>query len=133
MYIKLSQNRKKEWIRHITLGAGAGFLNGLLGAGGGILLVHLFTPKDVHSTPESTRNAFFCTLAAILPMTALSAILYALDGQTARSLTEMTPLVIPAIAGGTAGAFLLERIHATLLKAIFSLLVLYAGISMVMR
>ena len=133
MYIKPSRNRKKEWIRHIALGAGAGFLNGLLGAGGGILLVHLFTPKDVHSTPESTRNAFFCTLAAILPMTALSAVLYTLDGQTARSLTEITPLVIPAIAGGTAGAFLLERIHATLLKTIFSLLVLYAGISMVMR
>ena len=133
MYIKPSQNRKKEWLRHIMLGMGAGFLNGLLGAGGGILLVHLFTPKDSPSTTESTRNAFFCTLAAILPMTALSALLYALDGQTARSLTEMTPLVLPAIAGGTAGAFLLEKIHATLLKTIFSLLVLYAGISMVMR
>ena len=133
MYVKPSSASKKQWIRRITLGAGAGFLNGLLGAGGGILLVHLFTPKNTPSSPESVRNAFFCTLAAILPITALSAAIYMFGAYSQHSAEDITLFVLPAIAGGAVGAVILDRINTTLLKIIFSLLVLYAGIHMVIR
>ena len=99
MYVKPSSASKKQWIRRITLGAGAGFLNGLLGAGGGILLVHLFTPKNTPSSPESVRNAFFCTLAAILPITALSAAIYMFGAYSQHSAEDITLFVLPAIAG----------------------------------
>ena len=132
MYVTPSSASKKQWVRRVTLGAGAGFLNGLLGAGGGILLVRLFTPANTDSSPESVRNAFFCTLAAILPITALSAAMYMFGAQGQTSSVDITFLVMPAIAGGAVGALLLDRINTTLLKTIFSLLVLYAGIRMVM-
>ena len=124
---------KKKLMILVLLGTAAGFINGLLGAGGGILLVWVFSLRNPNDSPEGVRDTFASTLAAILPITALSAILYSLGESGTPSISELAPLILPAIAGGAIGAFLLHRINTMFLKKIFALLILYSGISMVLR
>ncbi|UKI12531.1 MAG: hypothetical protein L6V84_07565 [Oscillospiraceae bacterium] len=94
---------------------GAGFINGLLGAAGGILLVtalpYLPTPSllSVGANPygqagADRRDLFASALAVMLPVSAVSALRYRLAGvdPLPRSLL---PLLLPAAAGGTAGRF----------------------------
>lgn len=133
MYIKPTHESKKKLMMLVLLGAAAGFINGLLGAGGGILLVWVFSSRNPNDSPEGVRDTFASTLAAILPITALSAILYSLGESGTPSISELAPLILPAIAGGAIGAFLLHRINTMFLKKIFALLILYSGISMVLR
>lgn len=133
MYIKPTHESKKKLMMLVLLGAAAGFINGLLGAGGGILLVWVFSLRNPNDSPEGVRDTFASTLAAILPITALSAILYSLGESGTPSISELAPLILPAIAGGAIGAFLLHRINTMFLKKIFALLILYSGISMVLR
>lgn len=133
MYIKPTHESKKKLMMLVLLGAAAGFINGLLGAGGGIILVWGFSLRNPDDSPEGVRNTFASTLAAILPITALSAFLYSLGESGTPSISELSPLILPAIAGGAIGAFLLHRINTTFLKKIFALLILYSGISMVLR
>lgn len=133
MYIKPTHESKKKLMILVLLGTAAGFINGLLGAGGGILLVWVFSLRNPNDSPEGVRDTFASTLAAILPITALSAILYSLGESGTPSISELAPLILPAIAGGAIGAFLLHRINTMFLKKIFALLILYSGISMVLR
>ena len=101
MQITVSRRTGVRLILLLSAGLAAGFLNGILGAGG------------------------------VLPVTLLSAILYAADGRM--DFPSVTPLVLPAVLGGTAGALLLGRINTKLLKKLFALLVIWSGISMLTR
>lgn len=131
MQITVSRRAKTRLILLLSVGAAAGFLNGLLGAGGGILLVYALTAMNPDRSPDAVRNNFAATVAAVLPVTLLSTVLYAADGRM--DFSAVTPLVLPAILGGTAGAFLLGRINTTLLKKLFALLVIWSGLYMLLR
>ena len=67
----------------------------------------------------------------MLPVSAISAISYARlgvwDGEGAARF------ILPALAGGTAGAMLLDRLHAQLLRLIFSAVAAYSGIMMLVK
>lgn len=131
MQITVSRRAKTRLILLLSVGAAAGFLNGLLGAGGGILLIYALTATNPDRSPDAVRNNFAATVAAVLPITLLSTVLYAADGRM--DFSAVTPLVLPAILGGTAGAFLLGRINTTLLKKLFALLVIWSGLYMLLR
>ncbi|MBO5670516.1 MAG: sulfite exporter TauE/SafE family protein [Clostridia bacterium] len=131
MQINVSRRAKTRLILLLSVGAAAGFLNGLLGAGGGILLVYALTALNPDRSPDAVRDNFAATIAAVLPITLLSAILYAADGRM--DFSAVTPLVLPALVGGTAGAFLLGRINTNLLKKLFALLVIWSGLYMLFR
>ena len=131
MYIKATSKAKRSVLFFLLLCAAAGFLNGLLGAGGGILLVWAFHTCIQSPTEDGVRDTFAATLAAIVPITALSAFLY--QSGNLPSMSEMSALILPAIAGGAIGGLLLGKIPTALLKKIFAVLVLYSGISMVFR
>ena len=131
MYIKATSKAKRSVLFFLLLCAAAGFLNGLLGAGGGILLVWAVHTCIQSPTEDGVRDTFAATLAAIVPLTALSAFLY--QSGNLPSMSEMSALILPAIAGGTIGGLLLGKIPTALLKKIFAVLVLYSGISMVFR
>lgn len=131
MQITVSRRAKRRLILLAATGAAAGFLNGLLGAGGGIVLIYALSALNPDKSESGIRDNFASTIACILPVTLLSAFLYAADGRM--DFTAVCPLVLPAIIGGFAGACLLGRINTVLLKKLFALLVIYSGISMILR
>ena len=115
-------------------GLAAGFMNGRLGAGGGILVVWILgwilRPEDC-GTAFDRRDVFASALAAMLPVTAVSAISYAVQGSLVLKGAER--FIIPAVIGGVGGAFLLDRLKTETVRKIFTVIVIYSGIAMLIR
>jgi Sulfite exporter TauE/SafE. len=101
----------------------AGIVNGFIGTGGGIILV-LILSKSIE-----TKDTFATVIAAVLPMSLVSAISYAVQGNV--PFKETAVYILPAIIGGIIGAVLLDKIGVRWLKVIFSVLVVYSGIRMI--
>ncbi len=110
-------------------GLAGGLANGLLGAGGGIIMT--FVLEKAMEDEIERRDIFANVIAATLPISLLSTAIYAGKGNI--SSERFSVFVIPAIVGGLVGAFLLSRISTVWLKRIFALLVIWSGIYMVMR
>ena len=110
-------------------GSIAGFINGLLGSGGGIIIVFLFSL--VMKDKSDARDIFANTLCVTLPISIVSCVVYLLNGNF--DIKGFSPFIIPAIAGGLVGGFLLDRTNTVLLKRIFALLITISGILLVVR
>ena len=109
-------------------------MNGLLGAGGGILLVFIMNAMILRhgtSTEVDNRDILANALASMLPVTVVSVIGYAARGDLPKE--DLTPFIIPAIIGGLGGAWLLDRMNATLVRTIFAVIVIFSGIAMTVR
>lgn len=122
------QNRENGGARAILLGFGAGLINGLLGAGGGILLVkgaQRILPREY----REGRDVFVNALCVMLPLSAVSAIAYVLRGSVHG--LDFAPFILPALIGGIGGGLLLSIIDTGLLRLIFSALVVWSGITMI--
>ena len=103
-----------------------GLVNGILGAGGGMLAVPMLK-KIGFSQKESHTNA----IAIILPITIVSAIVYLL-----KDLVTFSDAVIympTGLIGAVIGTYLLKKISAKWLKNIFGVLMFYAGIRLLLR
>jgi uncharacterized membrane protein YfcA len=117
------------------LGLASGAVNGLLGAGGGILLV-LILPKIfkkygmVGSAIMEGRDFYATALAIMLPASVISAIMYFSQGNVP-NLSTVALLSVPSAIGGYVGAVLLGRLNAVVIKKIFSALVIFAGFRMI--
>ena len=104
---------------------------GLIGAGGGVFIVRSaakLLPRDEKTTP---RDIYATALAVMLPISAVSAISYARLGVWHGE--GAAGFILPAVAGGIAGALLLDRLHTGLLRLIFSAVAVYSGMTMLMR
>lgn len=95
----------------------AGFVNGFLGTGGGIILIFALGLAGIDE-----RDKFATTIAAILPMTLISAFFYK------AKISDASPWLPAGMLGGAAGAFLLDKINLKWLKKLFALMVIWAGI-----
>ena len=106
------------------LGMLAGVVNGFLGTGGGIILMLALSmiPK---SDGDTSRDRFATVIAVILPLSLISAISY---GESA-SLPLAAPYLLPGILGGIVGAILLDKLSVPLIKRLFAIMVIWAGIS----
>jgi uncharacterized membrane protein YfcA len=111
----------------LLLGWCGGFLNGLLGAGGGILLVYGL--RLLLRRKGEEREVYVTALAVMMPLSALSVWRYAQSG--ALSLQLLGVILLPAVAGGLFGAWLLPKISTRVLGRLFSAVVLLSGILMV--
>ena len=115
----------KMWLKKAALhGCAAGFiagiLNGLLGAGGGMVIV----PMLERSGLEPTR-AHATSIAVIVPLCILSAAFYLQGGSL--KLTDALPYIPAGLIGAYAGAKLLPHIPARILRRIFGAFMLYAA------
>ncbi|MBQ8208691.1 MAG: sulfite exporter TauE/SafE family protein [Clostridia bacterium] len=107
-----------------------GLANGLLGAGGGIIMT--FVLERIMTEEEMpARDIFANVIAATLPISIFSTIIYGIRGDL--QTDRFSIFVIPAVIGGLAGAYLLSRISTKWLKRIFAILVIWSGIYMVMK
>ena len=123
MYLK-----KREFLPILLLGLSSGFLNGLLGAGGGILLV--FGLRGLlRGRVRDARSFYASTIAVMLPLSAISAWQYRAQGYLPS--LSLKALVLPAVLGGAVGALLLRCLKPRLLARIFAAVVLVSGILLV--
>ena len=102
-------------------GAAAGAVNGLFGAGGGLLLVPLLTGL----CRLEDRKAFATAIAVIAPLCAVSLIVYGFRGSLA--LRAALPCLAGGLLGGLTGGRLYGRIPSLWLHRILGLLILYGG------
>lgn len=112
--------------KKFTFGFLIGLINSLLGACGGILSVAALKKEGLEQ-----REAHANAVAIILPITIISSCYYLLNGYVD---FNQTLIYLPGgFLGAIAGGFLLPKIPQKILQRVFSVLVIWAGIRMVMR
>ena len=101
-------------------------VNALFGAGGGMIAVPVIKSKG-----KTQKEAQACTIAVILPLCILSAMIYRLRGYY--TFTESFGYIPFAFLGGISGTLILKKIPDSVLKKIFAGFMLYLGIRMFLR
>lgn len=119
-------NEKKKNILSVVGGLFVGILNGMLGAGGGMLVVPMLKKLGLQQT-----NAHATAVAVIFPLSVLSAIVYLVMGHYA--LGQAAQFLLPGAAGALLGGLVLSKIPAEWLRKVFACFMIWAGIRMVMR
>ena len=117
---------KKQSLAAAAGGVGIGFLNGLLGAGGGMLAVPLLKKLGL-----STKQAHAGSIAVILPMSAVSAVLYWLQGRV--SLDSAWTYMPAGAVGAVLGAWLLGKLPDTWIRRIFAVFMIWAGVRLMLK
>lgn len=102
-----------------------GVVNGLFGAGGGMLAVPCLT--YIWGLDEKSAHA--TAIAVILPLCLVSSIVYATSGNFDAAV--ILPTVIGVTAGGIIGAALLKKMSPDAVSFLFYTLMAFAGFKMV--
>lgn len=105
----------------IAFGFVGGVASGLLGVGGGIVMV----PGLVLALGVVQRRAHATSLAAILPIGALSGALFALDGEVNYALAAL--LAAGSVVGAPLGVRALAHMPDRALRVLFAAFGLAAG------
>lgn len=117
---------KKQWLLPIAIGAAAGVINGLFGAGGGLLLVPLLI--GVCKLPPKT--AFATSLCITLPLSLVSLAVYWFRGNV--DFMAALPYLIGGAIGGIGGGLLMGRMDVKWLRLLLCGFLLYGGVKAVM-
>ena len=104
----------------------AGTLNGLLGAGGGIIVVPLLQKAGL--TPDKSHAT---SIAIILPLCIMSATLYLIAGKV--QLGDSYAYLPGGLIGACFGAWLLTKVPANLLRRLFALVMIYSAIKILIN
>lgn len=127
----LAQNKNmKKWVQIlllICLGVFVGFVNGFLGAGGGMLLV----PCIIPILSMDTKVAHATAILIILPICIVSGVIYALQGSF--EFNVFLPCLIGTVVGGVLGTFILSKLKNDVITIIFSLVMVAAGVVMIVK
>ncbi len=104
-----------------------GAVNGLLGAGGGMLAVPLLSKVCGLERQEAHMNS----VAVILPITLVSVCIYLFKGSV--QVSDALRFVPAGLLGALLGTAVLGKISSKWLKIIFGGFMIWAGIRLVMR
>ena len=121
----------KKYSPHILIGSIAGAINGILGAGGGIIVTY-FLSHALSNEEKRENGVFVNAIATMLPLSILSFAVYLLKGYIQLDTSFLT-LLPTALIGGVLGAFLLTKLHLKIVKTIFSILVIICGTMMIIK
>jgi uncharacterized membrane protein YfcA len=113
-------------VRILAVGVVAGFLSGLFGVGGGILIV----PALVLLLGFDQRLAHGTSLAAVLPIALSSLTSYALAGEVDWPVGAL--FAVGAVAGAVIGTHILHRLPHDALAFAFSLLLIATALRMLL-
>jgi uncharacterized protein len=109
-------------LRVVLVGLVAGFLSGLFGVGGGILIV----PSLVLLLGFTQRLAHGTSLAAVLPIAISSLTSYALDDKVDWKVGAL--LAVGAVAGAVIGTHILHRLPHDILAIAFAVLLIATAV-----
>ena len=112
----------KDKYKYVITGALAGGANGFFGSGGGLFLVPLFTKW----LKMEQRSAFATSVAVILPLSAVSLVVFVMKGGL--DFMAALPYLIGGLAGGILSGLVFKKVSVTLLRRAFGLLILYGGV-----
>ena len=102
-----------------------GILNGIFGGGGGMVLVPIlyyflgYDEKQCHAT----------AILVILPISVFSALFYARAGYV--NSVNLITVGAGVVLGGIIGAFVFKKLSSNIIKIIFAVIMMVAGIKMV--
>ncbi len=116
----------KENAKYAAAGALAGAANGFFGAGGGLFLVPLMTAW----CGLEQRKAFATSVAVILPLSIVSAVIYWMKGGL--DLSAALPYLIGGAGGGAIAGRIFRKVRMVWLRRAFGLLILYGGVRAVL-
>ncbi len=119
------KNRKNIWLA--LGGLAVGLVNGIFGAGGGMLAVPLL--KKAGGLP--CRKAHINAIAVVLPITVVSAAFYLIGGKV--ELSDAYIYIPAGLAGALAGTFIIKKIPEKWLRRAFALFMIWAGYRMITR
>ena len=121
--MKIFKNKK---LLTALSGLAIGAVNGLMGAGGGMIAVPLLKKCGMEQKQAHTN-----AVAVILPICVLSAGLYLWNGHV--SFSDALPFVPTGIIGALSGTWIIKRISPLWLKRIFGCFMVYAGIRLLLK
>lgn len=119
--------KRGTWLRAGLTGAAAGAVNGLFGAGGGMLLLPLLR----RLTDLREHEAFACSVCTMLPLSVVSLVVYWLRG--GEFLTAALPYLAGGALGGIAAGLLLRRLSAVWLHRALGALIVWGGLRLLLR
>ena len=114
-------------MKNMLIGIIAGLISGMFSAGGGLVLVPIFTYILKLSEKQSRATSLFC----ILPMVIVTAIVYSRNNFIDWNLG--IKCAIGGIVGGIIGGKLLNKVPTKFLQLSFILFLFYAGISIILK
>lgn len=114
----------KMIIFSIIGGVFVGFLNGFFGGGGGMIVV----PLLIFLLGLEDKKAHATALLIILPISVCSAVVYLINNNI--DIMKIVYVGIGFIVGGIIGALLLKKINNKVLRVIFSIIMVVAGVKM---
>ncbi len=107
-------------------GAAAGLINGLMGAGGGMVLV----PLLVRWCGLEDKHAFATAISIILPLSIVSIVVYAMKAPL--PFADAWPYLAGGLAGGLLGGLLFRKMSANLLHKLLGAFILWGGIQLLL-
>lgn len=125
------ENDPRKRVTLLLCSLAAGIINGLFGMGGGIIIYFTLSHLYAQSGKFDTKDTFAMTVISVLIMSVSSVFMYSSSG--AFSAGDVLPYILPAAIGGIVGAFALSHLKASLLKRIFAAIMIYGGISLILR
>lgn len=127
----MSKNNKKHTLKskfmaflNMVLGGTAGFVGGMFGGGGGMLIVPTLTSVD----KVETRVAHATAILAVLPLTIASSVIFGVKGYFDQNVIIFT--MIGSVIGGIIGAKLLRKLSNQSLSFFFYVVMIVAGAQM---
>lgn len=117
---------KNKKILYTSFGLLIGLVNGLLGAGGGMIAVPVLKKCGL-----DTKKAHANAVAVILPITVFSAFVYMLKGYV--DLRDALAFMPFGIVGSILATWLLKKLSPYILRLIFAGFMIWAGIRMLLK
>lgn len=116
----------KNNLKFVSLGVTVGLVNGMFGAGGGMLAVPLLKKSGL-----TQKSAHANAIAVILPITIISAILYLVKGNV--TLGDSLIYIPTGLLGSIIATFALQKISNAFLQKIFAVFMIYAGVRLLLK